>query len=99
MSAGPINGAPIDGASIPAVDRRFRLQWEAAQNAHVLLYPEGMIKLNASAGEILKRCDGTATLDEITASLEQAFAASGLSGDVLAFIAMAVEKKWVALRR
>jgi pyrroloquinoline quinone biosynthesis protein D len=46
---------PIDGASIPAIDRKFRLQWEAAQNAHVLLYPEGMIKLNASAGEILKR--------------------------------------------
>jgi pyrroloquinoline quinone biosynthesis protein D len=32
----------------------FRLQWEPAQNAHVLLYPEGMVKLNQSAGEILK---------------------------------------------
>jgi pyrroloquinoline quinone biosynthesis protein D len=98
MSAEPINAAnPIDGASIPAVDRRFRLQWEAAQNAHVLLYPEGMIKLNASAGEILKRCDGKATLADITANLEKAFEASGLSGDVFAFIAMAVEKKWVTL--
>jgi len=99
MSAEPVNDAnTVTGASIPAIDRRFRLQWEAAQNAHVLLYPEGMIKLNASAGEILKRCDGTATLAEITASLEQSFAASGLSGDVFAFIAMAIEKKWVALR-
>jgi pyrroloquinoline quinone biosynthesis protein D len=98
MSADPINGAkPITGTSIPAIDRRFRLQWEAAQNAHVLLYPEGMIKLNASAGEILKRCDGNATLAGITASLEQSFEASGLSGDVFAFIAMAVEKKWVTL--
>jgi pyrroloquinoline quinone biosynthesis protein D len=88
---------PITGASIPAIDRRFRLQWEAAQNAHVLLYPEGMIKLNASAGEILKRCDGEATLAGITASLEQSFEVSGLSGDVFAFIAMAVEKKWVTL--
>ena len=99
MSADPTNDAdPVNGASIPAIDRRFRLQWEAAQNAHVLLYPEGMIKLNASAGEILKRCDGKATLAEITASLEQSFAATGLSGDVFAFIAMAIEKKWVALR-
>jgi len=40
MSADPINGGnPINGASIPAIDRRFRLQWEPAQNAHVLLYP------------------------------------------------------------
>ena len=38
--------------------RGFRLQWEPAQKAHVLLYPEGMVKLNGSAGEILKRCDG-----------------------------------------
>jgi pyrroloquinoline quinone biosynthesis protein D len=98
MSADPINDAhPINAASIPAIDRRFRLQWEAAQNAHVLLYPEGMIKLNTSAGEILKRCDGKATLADITAGLEQSFGASGLSGDVFAFIGMAVEKKWLTL--
>ena len=63
----------LSGAARPAIGRGFRLQWEAAQNAFVLLYPEGMIKLNASAGEILKRCDGAATVDEITGSLEQAF--------------------------
>jgi pyrroloquinoline quinone biosynthesis protein D len=87
----------ITADSRPAIDRRFRLQWEAAQNSHVLLYPEGMIKLNASAGEILKRCDGQATVADITANLEQAFATTGLSGDVIAFIAMAVEKHWVAV--
>jgi pyrroloquinoline quinone biosynthesis protein D len=98
MSADPADGPnSIDDASIPAIDRRFRLQWEPAQNAHVLLYPEGMIKLNGSAGEILKRCDGKATVGDITASLEQSFAASGLSRDVIAFIAMAVDKKWVTL--
>ncbi len=87
----------ITADSRPAIDRRFRLQWEAAQNSHVLLYPEGMIKLNASAGEILKRCDGQATVADITANLEQAFATTGLSGDVIAFIAMAVETHWVAV--
>ena len=83
--------------SRPAIGRGFRLQWEAAQNAFVLLYPEGMIKLNASAGEILKRCDGAATIDEITASLEQAFSTSGLKDDVIAFMTMAHEKHWVSL--
>ncbi|MEA3134760.1 MAG: pyrroloquinoline quinone biosynthesis protein [Gammaproteobacteria bacterium] len=87
----------INGASRPAINRRFRLQWESAQNAHVLLYPEGMIKLNTSAGEILKRCDGQATIADITASLEQSFSTSGLSDEVIAFIAMAVENKWVAV--
>jgi len=83
--------------SRPAIGRGFRLQWEAAQNAFVLLYPEGMIKLNASAGEILKRCDGAATIGEITASLEQAFSTQGLQDDVLAFVAMAHDKRWVSL--
>jgi pyrroloquinoline quinone biosynthesis protein D len=87
----------IGAASKPAIEHRFRLQWEAAQNAHVLLYPEGMIKLNSSAGEILKRCDGHTTIADITANLEQSFATTGLSGDVIAFIVMAVEKKWVAV--
>ena len=27
--------------TIPAIGRGFRLQWEAAQDCHVLLYPEG----------------------------------------------------------
>ncbi len=87
-----------DLASRPAIDRRFRLQWEAAQNAHVLLYPEGMVKLNASAGEILKRCDGRTTVADIAADLERAFDARGLAGDVLAFIGMAAEKQWIVWR-
>jgi len=87
----------LSAQSRPAIGRGFRLQWEAAQNAFVLLYPEGMIKLNASAGEILKRCDGAATIDEITASLEQAFSTNGLKDDVIAFVAMAQEKHWVSL--
>jgi pyrroloquinoline quinone biosynthesis protein D len=87
----------IGTLSRPAVGRGFRLQWEAAQNAHVLLYPEGMIKLNGSAGEILKRCDGAATIDDITADLERAFATANLSGDVIRFVTMAVEKKWLQI--
>jgi pyrroloquinoline quinone biosynthesis protein D len=87
----------VDLTSRPAIERGFRLQWEAAQNAHVLLYPEGMIKLNGSAGEILKRCDGAATIADITADLERAFAASNLSDDVVRFVAMAVEKRWLRI--
>jgi pyrroloquinoline quinone biosynthesis protein D len=93
-----MNPSPIDAASRPALDRRFRLQWEAAQSAHVLLYPEGMVKLNGSAGEILKRCDGRATIADITADLEKCFETSGLADDVIAFVGLAVEKKWVEIR-
>ena len=92
-----MNQATLTATSRPAVGRGFRLQWEPAQNAHVLLYPEGMIKLNGSAGEILKRCDGTATIADITADLERAYAASDLSEEVMRFVAMAVEKRWLQI--
>ncbi len=87
----------LDPASRPALGRGFRLQWEPAQSAYVLLFPEGMIKLNGSAGEIMKRCTGEATIAEITADLERSFDTSGLSGDVLAFVEMARGKQWLSI--
>ena len=87
----------IDAAARPAIGRGFRLQWEPAQNAHVLLYPEGMVKLNGSAGEILKRCDGARTLAQIIEDLESAFATHGLEKDVSAFVAFALERRWLEL--
>jgi pyrroloquinoline quinone biosynthesis protein D len=81
--------------SVPRVARGFRLQWEEAQGNHVLLYPEGMVKLNRSAGEILSRCDGIATLAQLVSQLEAAFDAQGLRGDVEAFLQMARQQRWV----
>ncbi len=82
-------------ATQPRVGAGFRLQWEPAQDSHVLLYPEGMVKLNGSAGEIMKRCDGQRTIAAIVQELEQAFAATGLEGDVLAFAEMAATRRWL----
>lgn len=82
----------------PAVARGMRLQWEAAQQAHVLLYPEGMVKLNSSAGAIMSRCDGVRTLADIVADLERSYGLAGLAADVSAFVALALEKNWLELR-
>jgi pyrroloquinoline quinone biosynthesis protein D len=80
---------------LPRVGRGFRLQWEPVQAAHVLLYPEGMVKLNASAGEILLRCDGSTPVETIVADLERRFATRGLENDVRAFLDLATEQRWV----
>ncbi len=79
----------------PFVPAGFRLQWEPAQDAHVLLYPEGMVKLNRSAGEILSRCTGERTFEEIVADLERQFERNGLHDDVAGFLEMANAKGWV----
>jgi pyrroloquinoline quinone biosynthesis protein D len=80
----------------PALSRVFRMQWEEAQNNYVLLYPEGMVKLNQSAAEILKRCDGQRSVPSIVDELEHAFGASGLRGEVDDFLVAATERGWIA---
>jgi pyrroloquinoline quinone biosynthesis protein D len=90
--------AAISPHARPALGHGFRLQWEPAQNAHVLLYPEGMVKLNGSAGEILRRCDGERTVGEIVTDLETAFVTVGLATDVTTFMNMALQKRWLEMR-
>ena len=85
----------LDRTAKPSIGRGFRLQWEPAQNAHVLLYPEGMVKLNGSAGEILRRCDGERSLAEIIQDLERTYGATELGTEVTAFVSMALEKRWL----
>jgi pyrroloquinoline quinone biosynthesis protein D len=75
--------------------RRYRFQWEPAHEAYVLLYPEGMVKLGASAGEILKRVDGAAAVSAIVADLERVFPGADLREDVTDFLTHAHEKGWV----
>jgi pyrroloquinoline quinone biosynthesis protein D len=81
--------------SVPRIGPGFRLQWEPVQDCHVLLYPEGMVKLNPSAGEIMKRCDGQRNLAAIVADLEAAFSTPALEADVLAFVQMAGQQRWL----
>lgn len=87
----------MEDTIVPRIGPGFRLQWEPAQDCHVLLYPEGMVKLNRSAGEILSRCDGERTLAAIVTGLEQAFSATGLRGDVEAFLDIAQKQRWIVL--
>jgi pyrroloquinoline quinone biosynthesis protein D len=90
--------APELNQRVPRVAPLYRLQWEQAQQAHVLLFPEGMVKLNRSAGEILSRCDGQRTIAAIVQELEVAFAASALVDDVNAFLDFAAGKRWIEWR-
>jgi pyrroloquinoline quinone biosynthesis protein D len=80
--------------STPALSAMFRLQWEEVQQAWVLLYPEGMVKLNGSAGEIIKRLDGKKNVTALIAELEKDFETTGLQQDVLAFLDIAKQQGW-----
>lgn len=79
----------------PKLSRRFRLQYEEAQQRWVLLYPEGMVQLNPSAAEILKRCDGSRDIDAIVAELEAAFNAQGIAPEVRNLLEEGQRRGWI----
>lgn len=85
-------------ALVPRLRPGFRFQWEPVQKAHVLLYPEGMVRLNDSASAVLAEVDGIRTVAQIVERLEQAFPNAGtLSTDVCDFLQDAQQKHWINL--
>ncbi len=81
--------------SIPTISPMFRLQWEEVQDAFVILYPEGMVKLSQSAGETLKRVDGAASVGDIINDLEAQFEGADLKDDVLQLLEVSKENGWI----
>jgi len=86
---------PLPPAAAIELHRQFRFQWEQAQNAYVLLYPEGMVQLAGSAGEIMKRVDGKRSLEDIVKDLETAFPGVDLRADVVEFLEIAHANGWI----
>jgi len=88
----------IDLNTIPSFNNGFRFQWEEAQDCFVLLYPEGMVKLNGSAGEILALVDNQRSLQTIIDKLQEKFSdATSLEQDVMTFMEEAIGNNWIQL--
>ncbi|MFB4392369.1 MULTISPECIES: pyrroloquinoline quinone biosynthesis peptide chaperone PqqD [unclassified Pseudomonas] len=76
----------------------YRFQYEPAQQGHVLLYPEGMIKLNESAGLIGALIDGQRDVAAIISELEQRFpGVPEVADDIEQFMEVARAEHWVEL--
>lgn len=85
----------MDKNIIPEVAPTFRVQWEEAQDCWVVLYPEGMVKLSQSAGEIMKRINGESSIQAIISDLETTFSNNELENDVIKFLEVAYENGWL----
>ena len=85
----------MDKNIIPEVAPTFRVQWEEAQDCWVVLYPEGMVKLSQSAGEIMKRINGESSIQAIISDLETTFSSNELEDDVIKFLEVAYENGWL----
>ena len=73
----------------------FRVQWEEVQNCYVVLYPEGMVKLSQSAGEIMKRIDGEKSVIDIIDDISNAFDEADVKEDVMKFLEVVYGNGWI----
>ncbi|KJK16437.1 pyrroloquinoline quinone biosynthesis peptide chaperone PqqD [Pseudomonas sp. NPDC087612] len=85
-------------AQVPAWRPGYRFQYEPAQKGHVLLYPEGMIKLNDSAALIGGLIDGQRDVAAIIAELDKQFpGVPELGDDIEQFMEVARAEHWISL--
>ena len=73
----------------------FRVQWEEVQNCYVVLYPEGMVKLSQSAGEIMKHIDGEKSVIDIIDDISNAFDGADVKEDVMKFLEVVYGNGWI----
>ncbi|MBX8494654.1 pyrroloquinoline quinone biosynthesis peptide chaperone PqqD [Pseudomonas cichorii] len=88
----------FDRQLVPSWRQGYRFQHEVAQKCDVLLYPEGMIQLNESAGLIGALVDGQRNVAQIIASLQERFPnIPELGTDVEDFMSVAHKESWINL--
>jgi pyrroloquinoline quinone biosynthesis protein D len=69
-----------------------RLQYDDVREEHLLLIPEGAVRLNVTAAQVLELCDGRRTLDEIAAALSERYSGEDVADDVRELLGGMVER-------
>lgn len=90
---------PIDANRKPRLPRGVRLKYDKTRSEWVLLAPERILKADAIAAEILKRCDGTASIAAIVDDLAAQYSAdrARVETDVCSLLADLAAKRMVDL--
>ena len=89
----------IDLNARPCLPRGVRLVHNEAHGGWVLLAPERVFKADAIAAEVIKRCDGKASLGEIIDELVRTYSAprAKIVEDVTALLSGLADKKLLEL--
>jgi coenzyme PQQ biosynthesis protein PqqD len=72
-------------ASVPALWRLARLDFDPVRQQRVLLYPEGVVLLNDTGAAILDLCDGRRSIGEIAATLGERYHCD-VTADVIEYL-------------
>ena len=59
-----------------------RLQYDDVREEHMLLIPEGAVRLNETAAQVLELCDGERSVEDIAAVLSERYGGADVTADV-----------------
>jgi pyrroloquinoline quinone biosynthesis protein D len=76
----------------PRLVTGVRLQYDDVREEHVLLVPEGAVRLNPTAAEVLELCDGERSLDDIVGALSARYDGADLGDDVQGLVDAMTER-------
>ena len=76
----------------PRLATGARLRYDEVREEHVLLVPEGAVRLNATAAEVLELCDGERSLDDIVGALSARYEGADLRDDVVELVDAMAQK-------
>ncbi|HET8757345.1 MAG TPA: pyrroloquinoline quinone biosynthesis peptide chaperone PqqD [Solirubrobacteraceae bacterium] len=63
-----------------------RLRYDDVREEHLLLIPEGAVRLNPTAAEVLELCDGERSLDEVVDALSTRYRGADVRDDVVELV-------------
>ena len=66
----------------PRLATGARLRYDEVREEHLLLVPEGAVRLNPTAAEVLELCDGERSLEDIVGVLSARYDNADLTEDV-----------------
>ena len=69
-----------------------RLRYDEVREEHLLLVPEGAVRLNPTAAEVLGLCDGDRSLDDIVSLLCERYSGSDVGDDVRGLVQAMAQK-------
>jgi pyrroloquinoline quinone biosynthesis protein D len=70
----------------PRLATGARLRYDEVREEHLLLIPEGAVRLNPTAAEVLELCDGERSLDDIVVALSARYEGADVRDDVLELV-------------
>jgi pyrroloquinoline quinone biosynthesis protein D len=76
----------------PRLATGARLRYDDVREEHLLLIPEGAVRLNPTAAQVLELCDGERSLEEIVDALSARYEGADIRDDIVELVDAMAQK-------